>query len=276
MTLKTSLAVGLAITLTAAGPGRADVWDLGGGGDDDNYTTNEITHGFSQIHDLDFVFFAPDQDWYRIVQQPFSSYEVLCDGFNTNLTGGPFVPAPPTLERVLLGSPTPIQLQSSVPYAVGGVFNRSLRWANNTPGIIDEEFVRVANPNCGTECGPGDQYRVRAWDTTVAVPRYNNSNGQITVLMIQNTSEAAVNGFARLWPPAGGSTPVTAISFSLSARQSLVFNLASVNGGAANGTGGSITITSDGRYGQLAVKAVAVEPATGFTFDTPGSYKPAS
>ena len=36
------------------------------------------------------------------------------------------------------------------------------------------------------------------------------------------------------------------------------------------GQSGHVIIGHDGGYGGLAVKAVAVEPATGFTFDTPG------
>ena len=40
------------------------------------------------------------------------------------------------------------------------------------------------------------------------------------------------------------------------------------------GVGGTITIAHDGGYGNLAVKAVALEPSTGFSFDTPGLYKP--
>ena len=35
------------------------------------------------------------------------------------------------------------------------------------------------------------------------------------------------------------------------------------------GQAGSITITHDGRYGDLGGKAIAVEPATGFSFDSP-------
>ena len=37
----------------------------------------------------------------------------------------------------------------------------------------------------------------------------------------------------------------------------------------AAGMAGSITVTHTGRYGDLSGKAVALEPATGFTFDTP-------
>jgi hypothetical protein len=35
------------------------------------------------------------------------------------------------------------------------------------------------------------------------------------------------------------------------------------------GTSGTVTITHDGRYGDLAGKVVALEPSTGFSFDSP-------
>jgi len=143
-------------------------------------------------------------------------------------------------------------------------------------GFIPDQFVRVANQSCGTGCDTQDQYRIRAWETTIAVPRYNNFGGQVTVLIIQNPGEVIISGNARLWTIAGGVTPVTTVPFTLQARQAAVINLATVNGGAADGTSGTITITHDGRYGGLAVKAVALEPSTGFSFDTPGLYKPAS
>jgi hypothetical protein len=205
-----------------------------------------------------------DQDWYRIVEQPFSSYEVLCDGFTGDISTG----FPNTLERVdAVGT----VLQGSSTYGFG--FARSLRFANDTPTSIVNDFVRVANATCGTACTTSDQYRVRAWDTTVAVPRYNNASGQITVLIIQNPGEFPVTGNAYLWLTTGSSIPVTSVSFALLARQSTVINLATVNGGVASGTSGTITITNNGRYGMLAAKAVALEPATGFSFDSPGLYK---
>ena len=41
-----------------------------------------------------------------------------------------------------------------------------------------------------------------------------------------------------------------------------------VNGGALGGTSGSLVIRHNGPYLGLAGKGVAIEPATGFTFDT--------
>ena len=60
--------------------------------------------------------------------------------------------------------------------------------------------------------------------------------------------------------------------FTLAARNTLVLNTATVPG--AGGQGGTLTIASDGRYGDLAGKTVALEPATGFSFDSPMSPRP--
>jgi hypothetical protein len=35
------------------------------------------------------------------------------------------------------------------------------------------------------------------------------------------------------------------------------------------GVGGALTIANDGRYGDLSGKTVALEPSTGFSFDSP-------
>jgi hypothetical protein len=54
----------------------------------------------------------------------------------------------------------------------------------------------------------------------------------------------------------------------LAAKQVLVLNAGTVSGVA--GSSGAVTVAHDGRYGDLAAKVVALEPATGFSFDTPG------
>ena len=55
--------------------------------------------------------------------------------------------------------------------------------------------------------------------------------------------------------------------FNLTAKNTLVLNTATVPG--ANGVGGAVTVAHDGRYGDLSGKTVALEPATGFSFDSP-------
>jgi hypothetical protein len=270
MSSKTFCVLAFVAALGVAGPAGTDVWDTAVDNDNSSTTDNEITHGFSQVHDLGAQPGPlPDQDWYRLVQEPFSSYEILCDGHTGDVSDG----SPDTLQRVDgIGT----VLQASVPYGSAGNFARSLRFANDTSTAIPSQFVRVANATCGSTCSTRDEYRIRAWDTTIAVPRYNNFGGQVTVLIIQNAGQILVSGNVYLWPTsyAGGTTPVTTVPFLINRRQVMVINLATVNGGVANGSSGAITITHDGRYGQLAVKSVALEPSTGFSFDSPGLYKP--
>jgi hypothetical protein len=57
---------------------------------------------------------------------------------------------------------------------------------------------------------------------------------------------------------------------ALAPRQLLVFNTAVV----AAGVGGSISLAHDGPYDALVGKTVALEPATGFSFDSPLSSRP--
>jgi len=58
----------------------------------------------------------------------------------------------------------------------------------------------------------------------------------------------------------------------LQAHASLVLNTSTVSGVA--GQSGSITVSYRGGYGVLSGKAVALEPATGFSFDSPMLVKP--
>ena len=55
-------------------------------------------------------------------------------------------------------------------------------------------------------------------------------------------------------------------------ESTLVLNTATVAG--ASGEGGTITISHDGRYGDLTGKTVALEPSTGFSFDSPMIARP--
>jgi hypothetical protein len=146
-----------------------------------------------------------------------------------------------------------------------------LRWINATPLVLSGEFVRVVSTSCATPgCGPEDLYRLRAYDTTGVVSRFNNSATQVTILLLQNPTEHPVSGTIYFWSPSGvlaGSQ-----SFGLVSEGTLALNTSAVPGVA--GQSGSITLAHDGRYGELIGKATAVEPATGFTFDTPLSSRP--
>ena len=56
------------------------------------------------------------------------------------------------------------------------------------------------------------------------------------------------------------------------ARALNVFNVASLP--ALAGQSGHIVVSHDGPHGGLNIKAIALEPATGFSFDTPGVTRP--
>ena len=59
------------------------------------------------------------------------------------------------------------------------------------------------------------------------------------------------------------------VPIQLDSRQLLVLNTSVPYPGT-----GALTVTHDGPYGSLVGKAVALEPATGFSFDTPMSHRP--
>jgi hypothetical protein len=164
----------------------------------------------------------------------------------------------PVLERLAPGGGT--VLQSSVPAGAGA--SRSLRFENATGSFVADEYLRVLSAGCTTACDGADVYRISAFDTTCDVPRFNNSATQVTVVVLQNVTAAPVAG--HLWFRNAGGTVLAGPQFSIAAHGSFVLNTSTL----VPGTSGSITVTSDARYGALAGKAVAVEPATGFTFDT--------
>ena len=223
--------------------------------DDDapSLSSNELHHGSLQQADL-----LVRPDLYRIGQKPYSSYEVVIDG-----TSGDIVPV--TLERLAGNNAT--VLQSANPVSVGD--SVSLRWENTTSLTVTNQHIRV-DGTCATPCGTDDVYRIRAFETTYSIPRFNNAGSQVTVLLLQNPAGYTVTGNIWFWSTSG--TLVGTRAFSLPAKQTLVLNTATVAG--ASGQGGTITISHDGRYGDLAGKTVALEPSTGFSFDSPMTARP--
>ncbi len=245
-------AVALVMGTMLGSPHRvaADAWDRSLPGDGSTATRSELVHGTDELHDLVKKGALPDQDWYRLTQQPYGSYEILIDA-----TAGEI--APPVLERLAADGTT--VLQAAVPIGTIG-FSRSLRWQNGATAVEDQ-FIRVRSGAC-VKCKKDAVYRIRASETTYRLPRFNNSGTQVTVLAIQNPSDATINGNVLFWSTTG--TLVGTQPFTLQAKGSLVLNTQTVVPDAS----GSATLTHDGRYGDLAGKAVALEPATGFAFDT--------
>jgi Calx-beta domain len=211
----------------------------------------ELAHGTALVRSLQGT---AGQETFRLAQEPRASYEVVVDAASGDLS-------PAALERLAADQST--VLQSSA--AVGTGTGRRLAWQNTSAATVSNQALRVRSTGCTTACGADDTFRVRAWETTCSVPRFNNSGTQGTVLIVQNVTERAVGGRAYFWSAAGALLGSQA--FTVNAHATFVLNTAAVSGVA--GQGGSITVAHDGGYGALAGKAVALEPSTGFSFDSP-------
>ncbi len=219
-------------------------------------STIELTHGSAPTADLA----GGTPDLYRLAQQPRASYEVVLDAVSGD--------AVPGLRLERLAADNTSVLQSAAAVGTGPAL--ALRWVNTTASAVTTQHLRVGTPACGASCGPDDAYRLRAVETTGAIARFNNGGTQLTVVVLQNGSPSTLNGRMYFW--SGSGALLAQQPFTLAARASLTLNTTTVSGLA--GQGGSVTVAHDGAYGALAGKSVALEPATGFSFDSPLSYRP--
>jgi len=220
--------------------------------------TGELAHGSLLWEEL-AALPGPQagEDVFRLVREPRSSYEVVVDAASGDISGASGV----LLQRVDADLVT--ALQDSV--AVGAGFARSLRVENASDQSIDHEAIRVASAGCTTDCGPDDVYRIRAYETTYTIPRFNNADGQVTILVLHNRGSETVSGNLWFWSPAGALLANS--GFTVAPQGGLVFDTTTLPG--ASSASGSITVSNDGAYGIVEGKAVALEPGTGFTSDTP-------
>lgn len=221
----------------------------------------ELTHGARITADLASAGGAPDADFYRIRQSPRSSYEIVLDGGSGDTGNG----AGPRLSLLAANGLTELVVGGSI----GTGSSRSLRWMNDTTSTVDDQYVLVRSTDCSNSCGPDDQYRLRLWDTTGSIPRFNNSGSQVTVVILQNTGSASVHGRLHFWDTSGVLR--FDLLFFIPARGLLTTGTGFPE---LDGVGGSMTIASDAPYGTLVGKAVALEPTTGFSFDAPMTMRP--
>ena len=221
----------------------------------------ELTHGSRLTADLAAVP-GPlaDEDLYRLAQPGPSSWEIVVDEVSGDIAPGL------ALDRLAEDNST--VLQTGAPVGLGPA--RALRWQRRVPFGEMRQHIRVRSTSCTTGCGPDDTYRLRVHETTARIPRFNNTGSQATVVVLQNPTGQPVGANVDFWD-AGGALLATA-PLALPAHGVGLF--ATPSSPALAGSSGSITITHDGPYGALAGKAVALEPATGFSFDSPLSYKP--
>ncbi|MET0552949.1 MAG: FG-GAP-like repeat-containing protein [Vicinamibacteria bacterium] len=248
----TSVETDEAFALDISNVANATVADAQGTGtilDDDapSPSDDELIHGWSQTGDL-----AQAPDVFRVQQAPYSSYEAIVDA----VTGD----APAALLQRIASDNLTI-LQTGVAAGTGAA--RSLTWQNSLPGAVSNQSLRVGGTPCAPPCGADDVYRIRLYDTTYSIARFNNSATQATVLTVQNPTTAPVITRAMFW--AADGTLLRLVESTIAPRGNFVLNASTVP--ELSGRSGSITVTSDAPYGALTGKAVALEPATGFSFD---------
>ena len=250
-------------SLVLSGPVGATIADgqgLGTISDDDapSLASRELTHGAAIIEDLGTGSGAAGTRVFRIAQSPRSSYEIALDAVAGDVS--------PVLERLAADNAT--VLQSAV--SVGTGASLSLRWENTSGVAVTNQHVRVRSAGCASACDAGDRYRLRAWETTASVARLNNAGGQATVLVLQNATAEPLAGHVHFWRLDG--TALLSHPFALGARASVVIDTSGLPG--LGGQSGSITVSHAGAFGALAGKAVSLQPATGFAFDTPLARRP--
>jgi hypothetical protein len=234
---------------------RADVWDLGTDNDNVSGSDNELTHGLDQVHDLAAQAGGTieDVDWYRFQIPYATSWEILLDGITGDVSNGG---ASPALE--LIGPDGTTVDAVGTPLTSFGVARRLTTYPGSIPDYTS--FVRVGAPVCALACTADDRYRIRVYETTLVVPRYNNGNGQVTALVLQNNTPVAVSGIAYAYGAAG--VALGSFSFVTQPYEVKTINLATIDAGLLNNTAGGLRLAHSAPYGQLTGKAVALEPAT--------------
>jgi hypothetical protein len=256
---KAAWAFAAAALLGPAGQARSsDVWEIAG---DDSalVTTNLLRPGATQGgHDLAGAPPATDQDWYRVVGKRGHAFEArVSGGLWRDVVGAAY----PTLDLVddtgatLIPGEVGSEDIDVGPESIG----RTVRFIWGSDG---DAFLRVAAPTTVTT--EGTVYSIAYLDTTLLVPRWNNSATQTTVLILQNTTNATVSGYIYFHDATGAQLALEPMS--VPARGVLVLATSSI--AALAGRSGSALIAQVGGYGAITGKAVALETATGFTFDT--------
>jgi hypothetical protein len=225
--------------------------------------------GFAQTHDLESHPTGPDIDWMVVESKAERSYEADVRGGNVvyayDLASCGFC----NLVRRVDASGTVltegVAVDGKHPFGNTAV-HVVVRWIATA---TQREFIRVGGDTISAYTA-NDRYEIVLRDTTLAVPRWNNFRDQMTVLLISNQSAGPVKGSIFFYDAGGELLHTEPLDVPLHGLQVL----RTEDIGALAGSSGSAAIAHDGGYGALAGKAVSLEPATGFAFDTPMTYVP--
>lgn len=226
---------------------------LGAGFSDDTVGTFvESLHGRIRTHDLQDVGGA-DFDYSFVQETPNHSYEATV--MNTALRFSS-APASGKVTMNRCDATGAILTPGTALNVYDGAF--ATRWIATTPTYNYIKIIGFAG------LGADSVYDIQLRDTTYSVPRWNNSGTQTTVLLISNTTSAPVTGTIFFY----GSGGALLASQPLSVPGNGVQTVGTASIPALVGLAGSAQVAHVGGYGALTGKAVSLEPATGFTFDT--------
>lgn len=251
MTLRAAIGA-MAMVLTAFSAWADDPWELDPE-EDGQATRAHILPGQQQIRDLQGGPGTPDEDWTWIVPVARHSYQARATG--AALWSG--LAGYAKLERVSSGLTV---LATGTDEDVASFRGHTLRWIAGSTS--DHEYLRVTGaPGVAQTAAP---YTLELFDTTYAIPRWNSTGTQNTILIIQNNKTSPVTGSIYFYGSSGNLVHTAALSVPANGAQLVSTNTIPQLAGQS----GVAHVAHTGGRGALSGKAVALEPATGFTFDT--------
>jgi hypothetical protein len=255
MTFERTLGLCALLFSCALPAGAADPWEVDPE-DDGPATRAHLVPGASQSgRDLQGPSGTPDQDWVWIWALPHHSYEA-------RVSGGPLW----TIQGGFQGAQLDL-VNTGLVVAVAGdnvdmpsLRGQVLRFQGSS--VPDAAYLRVRGPAVGAQ--GSEPYLLELFDTTYALPRWNSSGTQVTVVVVQNVKPTPVTGSLVFFNANGVQLHAEPLAIEPNAVR--VFNTATVP--ALVGQSGSARVVHFGGRGALAGKGVSLEPSTGFTFDT--------
>jgi len=243
------LAIAMAAAVVSFPASAIDEWDAAVVKDNTASTTkNELQRGTWQYHDLEAIGGVADEDWFVMPVTASRAYQIaVSEGTgDTPIANADFLELYDATGTTLIAT------------AGAGTTSRVIRFYSNAPSYR----IRVkGNANSPATA----RYGIAFFESSMYCPRWNNTGSQISVLIVQNVT----------------NSPCTV---DVNFQDDTGVYLKTVNG-TANGLGLFIVNTSTvpelvGKRGNanlaaascsssaLKAKLVALEPSTGFSFDT--------
>jgi hypothetical protein len=214
-------------------------------------TRNELQRNQWQTHDLEAIGGVADQDWFVVPTSSYRAHQI----YVSEITPDTPIDNADFLELYDATGTTLIATSTAGPNATGKV----IRWWSDAATSFR---VRVKG---GTATSSTSRYSILFSESTMYCPRYNNSGTQVSVLMIQNTTNGTCNVGVGFFDESGAN--VGNHGANVNPYGMLVLAAGSVPG--VNATKGSVQIQPNTcSPSALKAKMVALEPATGFSFDT--------